>query len=449
MTTQEFERAVADAIARHSLLRNDGSAVIVALSGGADSVALAAVLTALGYNVEAAHCNFHLRGDESRRDMEHARAIADALDINFNIKDFDVPARMAVTGESVEMAARALRYEWFEALLEREHGQAVAVGHHREDQAETFLLNALRVSGIAGLAAMAPRNGYVVRPMLQLSRCDIEEYLRHRGLGFVVDSSNKDNNFKRNSLRNKVIPAMDAHFADAGQRLADTARCVRDNLELYNYAVARFATDFYNAADNTINVNGLKATLPETAARVLLYEMLRPYGFNMTQTQNIMSSDAGQIISGDTVAELSRGILSLRKTHGAFAGDEYLVNLRRDIVEPVHITLTKSHISAFEPRRDSNEAYFDASILNTDATFVLRHPRRGDRMHPYGMTGTKLVSDILKEAHLSPLQKKQAWLLVMRKNNKETILWAVGVRASAHFPVTPATRYFLTLALSR
>lgn len=447
MTAHEFERAVADVITQYSLLRNDGTAVIVALSGGADSVALAAVLTALGYNVEAAHCNFHLRGSESRRDMEHARAVAHTLDINFNVKDFDVAARMSLTGESVEMAARALRYQWFEALLEREHAQAVAVGHHREDQAETFLLNALRVSGIAGLAAMAPRNGYVVRPLLQVSRYDIEDYLRHRNLGFVVDSSNSDNTYKRNSLRNEVIPTMSTHFDDAGQRLADTARCVRDNLELYNYAVARFAAEYYNANDNTIDVCRLKETLPETVARVLLFEMLRPYGFNMTQTQNILASNTGQIISGDTIAELSRGTLSLRTAEGASVVEKYPVTLRRDITNPVHIMVTSSHISAFNPILDNKEIYLDTAILNGDVSFVLRHPRRGDRMQPYGMTGTKLLSDILKEAHLSPLQKKEAWLLVMCQDNTETIIWAVGIRASAFFTITPATKSFLTLSL--
>ena len=442
MTAREFEKAVANAIADGALLRDDGSPVIVALSGGADSVALLAVLNSLGYNTEAAHCNFHLRGAESMRDMGHAASIADRLGVNILIKDFNVSQRMQATGESMEMAARALRYEWFEVLLEKEHAQAIAVGHHREDQAETFLLNALRGSGIAGLAAMAPRNGYVVRPMLGLTRRDIEEYLHCRGLGYIVDSSNADNSFRRNSLRNRVIPEMDRHFPDAAGRLADTAAHVRDNLAFYNYAVKRIAPDFFNRDSNSIDINALASAMPPEAARLLLFEMLRRYGFNMTHVANIMSAESGTFVSGDTLAELSRGTLSLRANNILTEPDVTEVSLRRDIAEPLRIAVSELPVMAFAPAGSPAEAYFDAEILNGGHTFQLRHPRRGDRMRPFGMTGSRLVSDILKEAHISPLQKREAWLLTM---DNKTILWIIGIRASAHYSLTPETRRFLRL----
>ena len=450
MTTREFEHTGATAISQGHLLTDDGASVIAGLSCGADSVALVAVLTALGYNIMAAHCNFHLRGAESNRDRDHAAQVADRLGIDLFIRDFNVPERMSAAGESMEMAARALRYEWFTNLLEHERAQAVAVGHHREDQAETFLLNALRGTGIAGLAAMAPRSGYIIRPLLGVSRADIEGYLKARGLSFVNDSSNASDEFLRNSLRNRVLPAMEERFTDPSARLLSTTRQVRDNLELYTWAVDRLAGEFMDRDANVIDIAAMQAQMPAAAARTLLFEMLRPLGFNMTHATNIMSAGSGVFTAGNTVAELLGGRLRLQAaTQKASAGlDAHEVSLKRDITEPLHITVREMSVAAFHPERDPRIMYLDANALDGVRHFVLRHPRRGDRMQPYGMDGTRLISDILTEARLTPSQKRAAWLLTaVDEDGGETVLWVVGRRASAHFPVTPATRRFLTLRL--
>ena len=444
MRHNTFEKRVRQYIAAHAIFRDDAP-VVVALSGGADSVALLAVLTALGYDCVAAHCNFHLRGAESRRDMLHARDIAAALDVNLYVKDFDVPARMAATGESLEMACRALRYDWFLSLLDRERAQAIAVGHHREDQAETFLLNALRGTGITGLAAMAPHNGYVARPLLDCTRRDIEEYLQERGLTFITDSSNSDNRFRRNSLRNRVIPTMQEHFPDAIDTLHATASHVADNLALYTYAVRQLASRFRDAETGVIDVGGMKSTLSPRIAKTLLFEMLKEAGFNATHVTNMIESREGTATfrAGDTVAELSRGLLTLRGATSAMADHAVAVSLSRDIVEPIAIAISRHHITAFNPTRDSATAYFDERILDGSPAFEMRHWRRGDRMTPFGMTASKLLSDIFAQAHLSPAQKREAWLLT---RNGE-IIWAVGIRPSALFQVTPATKHFLRLSL--
>ena len=185
-----FEQKTANFIREADLLKADGSNVIVAISGGADSVALLAVLKSLGYNCIAAHCNFHLRGEESCRDERHVEAICSKLDVTLEKTDFDVPKRMAETGESLEMACRSLRYEWFETLREKYSAQALATGHHREDNVETMLLNLLRGTGIAGAAGISAQNAGRVRPLLRFSKSEITEYLHRRGLDYVTDSSN-------------------------------------------------------------------------------------------------------------------------------------------------------------------------------------------------------------------------------------------------------------------
>ena len=178
--------------------------------------------------------------------------------------------------------------------------------------------------------------------------------------------------------------------------------------------------------------------------------MLRPLGFNMTHATNIMSAGSGVFTAGNTVAELLGGRLRLQAaTQKASAGlDAHEVSLKRDITEPLHITVREMSVAAFHPERDPRIMYLDANALDGVRHFVLRHPRRGDRMQPYGMDGTRLISDILTEARLTPSQKRAAWLLTaVDEDGGETVLWVVGRCASAHFPVTPATRRFLTLRL--
>lgn len=442
-----FERTVADYVAAHRLLHREAR-VVVALSGGADSVALLAVLTALGYDCVAAHCNFHLRGDESQRDMRHAQSVAAELNVDLCIKNFDVAARMAKTGESVEMACRSLRYAWFADLVDSLHAQAIAVGHHIEDQAETLMLNALRGSGIAGLAGMMPRNGHVVRPLLGVTRSDIEDYLRQRRLAFVNDSTNADSEFKRNFLRNKVFPLLGERFANPAGALARTAGMVADDLSFYNYAVTDLARRFSDG--DTVQVGAMRRSLPAGVGRTLLFAILKPLGFNHTVARNIYDADPATSAvfasaTGVTVAELSHGVLRLGgRTPQAAVPDAFSVSLQADIAEPVGIRIANCHISQFAPVRDARVAFFDAAILEGDPVFQLRRWRRGDRMRPFGMTGTKLLSDIMAGARLTPAQKESLWLLT----RNGVIVWAVGLRASAHYAVVPGTQRFLRLQLT-
>lgn len=423
-----------------------GSRVIVAVSGGADSVALLAALSACGYDCVAAHCNFHLRGEESQRDMRFVSRLAGELGIDLCVKNFDVPEQMRSTGQSVEMACRQLRYDWFVDLLERERARAIAVGHHREDQAETFVLNLLRSSGIAGLTGMACRNGLIVRPMLEMSRAEIERYLAVRGLSFVMDSTNAENDYRRNRIRNVVLPGLEAEFPGAMDAVLATMAHLRDNQSLYDYAVSLLGDKFADTDGARIDVAAMSAGLPPQVARMLLFELLKDKGFNMAQTDNILASTSGTVRfdSGAYTAELSRGTLGVRAADtAAIPVGEIRVSLRQPILKPVRIEVTEHHITEFAPVRDSNVIYLDSGVLDGNPVFTLRHWRRGDTMRPYGMDGSKLVSDIFASARYDASAKRAAWFLT-RDN---TILWAVGLRASAHFPVTPRTRTYLRLRL--
>lgn len=450
--TSDFEQRVSRTIAGHDLLRHEGT-VLVALSGGADSVALLAVLTRLGYDCVAAHCNFRLRGDESIRDMRHAEAIARRLGVNIYVREFDVSARMKATGESVEMACRELRYAWFYDLLDRDLSQAVAVGHHREDNVETFLINLLRSSGIAGLTGMAYRRDAVVRPLLDVTRVEIEDYLKEQGLDYVEDSSNAGNEFRRNRLRNIIIPMLETHFPGASDSILSVISNLDDAHTLLKYTTDMAMGDIVSA-DNVINLEALVKRHGTGKASLLLYHYLKDQGFNRTHTDNMIRS----VVQGNSglkfeahhrTAELDRGVLTLSKPSGNQRHSEdsgpgpFQVDLRRDILTPINIHITHHHVTEFRPSRNPDIMYLDSSVLEGDPVFELRHVQRGDRFRPYGLHGQKLVSDLLKDFKLSAWQKRN--VMVLTRNSE--IIWVVGLRASDLFTVTPATRNFVRLEL--
>lgn len=427
-----FEHKISNIIAAKALLHSEAP-VVVAVSGGADSVALLAVLSALGYECIAAHCNFHLRGEESDRDMAHVQAICSDLGIELQVKHFDVPAQMQQTGQSIEMACRELRYAWFRALMAERGAQAIAVGHHREDQMETFMLNLMRGTGIAGLTGMAAQAARVVRPLLESSRAEIESYLHEKGISFIIDSTNAQNDYKRNRVRNIILPSLEREFDGAGEAILTTMSHLADNRALYDYAVQTIGEKYRNA-NGAINIRAMRSDVPANVARMLLFEMLKPYGFNITQTENILAATGTAVFASAThTAELSRGVLTIVINSDVDNSEKsYIVSLDGDITEPTHISVSRHEYADFKPTRNANIIYLDASVLEGNPVFELRHWRRGDYLQPFGMKGRKLVSDIFTDMHYTAQQKREAWLLT----RNGTILWVVGARTSRHFPVT-------------
>ncbi|MDE6397593.1 MAG: tRNA lysidine(34) synthetase TilS [Muribaculaceae bacterium] len=439
-----FERHIQSTIERLNLLRRS-SPVLVALSGGADSVALLSALNALGYDTIAAHCNFHLRGAESNRDMRHAESIARRLGVNIHVRDFNVAERMKLTGESVEMACRELRYDWFNSLIDRDRAQAVAVAHHREDNVETFFLNLLRSTGIDGLTGMAWRREYVVRPMLDLSRDEIESYLRDKGLGFVTDSSNASNDFARNRLRNIFIPMLEKEFPGASKAILNVMSNLGDSRLLVGDAVSSWLGQA-GENENRINIVRLIESAGERRASAVLFEHLKHFGFNAEHISGIIGATlAGRsgrrFVSSERIAELDRGVLTIRHPEGVSPRSRKTVGLTRDILSPVNIEISYHHITEFSPDRDPMVAYFDRRILDGDPVFELRHPSQGDRISPFGLTGDKLVSKLLKDAHRSAAEKRSTWILT--RNND--VLWVLGLRASRLFSLTPDTKEYIRL----
>ena len=395
----------------HRLL-DDSDNVLVGVSGGADSVALLYLLRACGYACEAAHCNFHLRGDESMRDQHFVEELCAKWSIPLHITDFATIDHAKTNGISIEMAARELRYEWFEHLRQNLDCKAIAVAHHQNDQAETLLLNLQRGTGIRGLGGMKPKNGYIIRPMLCFTRNEIEQLCQTHALDYVTDSTNADTAFKRNAIRAILQQASDAdirHYAEAAMRMQAYQQLVEALL---------FGTE-----------------ICDEGQLALIYELLAPYGFNATQISDILAalpSSGKRFEAPSFTATIDHGQLTIRSRKQQ---EEQLPTLLRAI----RPRMSKEHF----PKATDDWALVDADKLTEPLS--LRHWKAGDTFYPItsGHRMRKKLQDFFCDLKLSLAEKDAVWLLC----SGEDIVWVIGYRLDDRYKVTAETKRIAELQI--
>lgn len=428
------EKRVQEFIHKQDLLA-DNAKVLVTLSGGADSVALLRVLLHLGYTCHAVHCNFHLRGEESNRDEQFVTALCHTLDVECEVVHFDTLAYATEHKISVEMAARELRYEAFERLRQAYGYDAIAVAHHQDDAVETLLLNLIRGAGINGLTGMKVKNGPIVRPLLCLTRDEVIGYLDHLGQTYVTDSTNLTDMYARNKVRLQLLPLMEQINPAAKSNIMQAALHLSDAATLYNKVIAEENARIVTECDDGINI-GIAPLLATDAPGAHLFEILHPYGFNSPQVADIsrsLSSEAGRVFyAGDYTLLRDRTHLQVRsKTHPVADEEASYMLPENGILELPNGT--RLSVYRMEPDatwqvpRRSDVLCLDASHINEALT--LRHPRQGDRFAPFGMRGSKLLSDFYTDLKLPHTEKAKQWVLC----HGEDIVWAVGLRSSERY----------------
>lgn len=422
-----FIRKVSQFIEEKHLL-GFGDKVLVALSGGADSVALLRVLLRLGYACEAAHCNFHLRGEESVRDERFVRALSERLGVPLHMIHFDTNAYAVSHNVSVEMAARELRYDWFAKLRQECGAKVVAVAHHRDDSVETFLLNLVRGTGINGLQGIRPVNGDVVRPLLCVSRAEILDYLSSLGQDYVTDSTNLQDEFVRNKLRLNVIPMLETINPSVSDTIAETARRLSDVAQVYQEAI-RAAKQRVMPDGETIDIAAL---CKEPGAQNLLFELLYPLGFNAAQVNDVfraLHGESGRMFySSEWVLLIDRNRLISRPL-GEVEPQPELCLKRMEVNPP------------FSVPHNNKEAYVDAEKVQGELT--LRKWKSGDKFIPFGMKGFKSVRNYLRDKKFSRFEKERQWVVC----DGERIVWLVNERLDNRFRVTSETRFVINLKL--
>jgi tRNA(Ile)-lysidine synthase len=409
--------------------------VLVTLSGGADSVALLRVLLSLGYKCECAHCNFHLRGEESDRDEAFVKSLCEQLSVKLHIKHFETEAYAKTNHLSIEMAARELRYGWFHQLKEERNIAAIAVAHHRDDSVETFLLNLIRGTGIDGLKGILPKNGHVVRPLLQVSRESIIGYLKTIQQEYVTDSTNLEDVYTRNKIRLNILPLMKEINPSVMESVQETSRRLADIAIIYHQnRVSVLKESVVQESDNLYRIP-IKKILQDVAPASFLYELLSPYGFNVSQIKDVhhclVHSQSGKrFLSKEWEVIRDREELMIHRKASQLDVPELLIEEVKDM-------------ASFKLPRDKHIACLDADKVIRPLT--IRKWKSGDKFIPLGMKGKKNVSDYLTDRKFSVYQKDNQYVVC----SGETIVWLVDERIDNRFRVTDETERILIIQIKK
>lgn len=414
--------------------------IIVGVSGGADSVALLDILIDLGYSCIVAHCNFHLRGEESNRDAKFVSDLCIRYKLPLNSIDFDTVTYATENGISIEMAARELRYNWFEKLRFEHKASCIAVAHHQDDSVETIILNLTRGTGIRGLTGINVKNGYIVRPLLCLTRNEILLHLNQKHLSYVVDSTNEEDIYTRNKIRLNIIPLLESINPSVKEAIIRTAGHLRQVENIYNDYIASAQKEIMTS--NTIDIELLlKYKEPEA----ILFEILSPYGFNASSVYDAYSAINTQ--SGKTFYSATHKLVKDRRhfilqkldevAHESYQIDEN----SKHIDEPLKLDIDTIRIEDFDLQKNTNILYLDAAKIKYPLT--IRKWEKGDWFIPFGMKGRKKLSDYFSDNKFSLIDKEQTWLLCSGDN----IVWIIGHRSDNRFKVDTTTQTILKITL--
>ena len=427
---------------KRNWLLNKERLYILAVSGGADSVALLIAMTRLGYSVCVAHCNFHLRGEESDRDERFVTDLCKKMGVECHLAHFDTKAYAELHKVSIEMAARDLRYNYFEQLRRDLNAEGICVAHHKNDNVETVLINLLRGTGIHGMTGIHPVRGKIIRPLLCVSRDEIESWLKAEGQDYVTDSTNMVNDVMRNKVRNIVLPMLKEIAPNAVENILTMQQQMTDAEAVYDAKISEDLDRMLKDGGTSINIDDLLTT---PSPQCTLYEWLKNYGFSPATIRQIatrLDSPSGKCWESET--------------HTLFKDrDSLVLSEKKEEMKPFVVPEDGTYALAdgrklrvkisdkVEISRDSSLATLDAAKVRFPLT--LRHIANGDRFIPFGMKGSKLVSDYLTDIKM-PVSDKMRQLVVTDADNN--IIWLVGLRTANQCAIDKDTKTMITITIT-
>ncbi|WP_292944801.1 tRNA lysidine(34) synthetase TilS [Olleya sp. UBA1516] len=423
------------------------SKLLLAISGGLDSVILTHLCKTSGLDITLAHCNFNLRGIESDGDQKFVVDLADSLELEVFTESFDTKAYAESNKESIQMAARALRYDWFQDLAENLNFDYILTAHHADDNLETFLINLTRGTGLEGLKGIPEINDNIVRPMLPFSRETIEDFAVSNQILWREDSSNASTKYLRNKLRHDVIPVLKelnnnvlTNFKNTLNNLNDTADIVEESVQA---VLKRAIIDI----DDTQVSYKISEFIKVSNPKAYLYEVFKDYGFTQwTDIVNLLTAQSGKQVFSATHQLLKNRetlILSELKTKEDLHQNEgsVIINNLENEVNVLSGVLSFETVTNID-KSDASTVFIDKETLKLPLT--VRHWQEGDYFYPLGMQGKKKLSKYFKDQKLSLLEKQKVLLLC----SQDKIVWVINHRADDRFKVTNQTKSILKIKLS-
>jgi tRNA(Ile)-lysidine synthase len=432
-------------IEKNKLLFPEKGKILVGVSGGRDSVALLDILIKLGYRCTVAHCNFHLRGEESDRDEKFVQQLSFNLNIPYYSVDFDTVNYAKQKNISIEMAARELRYSWFTSLAKKINAQAIAIAHHADDNVETLLMHLVRGTGLKGLTGISPKNGLIVRPLLCCTRNEINEYIKNNNLSFIEDSTNQSVDFQRNKIRLQVIPLLEEINPSVKKVLSESIERFSEINTFYENAIEKIKKQLLTVDNDQLKIN-IDLLCKQASPKTILFEILHPYGFNESIVQDIekhLHDESGKKFYSDTHYLIKdRNFLIISEKEKTNQTSFQILENEAQIEFPIHLSITRKKIDQnFQVSKNPQTIQIDASLVQFPLT--LRRWENGDAFFPFGMNRQKKLSDFFIDQKLNLKQKAETWLLL--SGNK--IVWVVGLRLDNRFKITESTQEVLEFKL--
>lgn len=424
-------------IHEHNLFTTNDS-LLLAVSGGIDSVVLCELCKQAGYRFAIAHCNFKLRGEESERDASFVQQLASAYAVPLHVKAFNTGAYAAEKKLSIQEAARELRYGWFEEVLKKEGFTYLVTGHHLDDNIETMLMHFFRGTGIHGLRGMLPKQGMIVRPLLFARRQELKYFAQENVLTWVEDSSNTIDKYTRNYFRNQVIPLVHKIYPEAEQNLADNLRRFSDMEMLYTQAIGWHRKRLCTVRGDEVHIPVLKLKLSQPL-HTITYELIKDFGFTPAQTDEVLhllGSETGRYVqsSSHRIIKNRRWLIiaPLQSEHAqTLVIDE---DDRKVVFENGELLL--EHFEMEKKQLSNNTAVATLDKKELQFPLLLRKWKKGDYFYPLGMRKKKKLARFFIDQKLSLTDKEKVWVL---ESNKK-IIWVIGSRIDDRFKITDATR---------
>jgi tRNA(Ile)-lysidine synthase len=417
---------------------------LLAVSGGLDSMVLAHLFQVTGLQFAIAHCNFQLRGQESEGDEELVQQTAAKWGVPFYTIRFNTKEFANQNHISIEMAARDLRYQWFDRLMVENGYSYLVTAHHLNDQIETFFINLARGCGIHGLTAMKHLSGKIFRPLLTISRNELEAFANENSIKYRTDSTNLDQNIIRNKIRHTLIPLFEGINPEFVQTMSKNLFYLTDTELIYEQTIEKLKCELIIKSDDCwkIEIQKLKKRSP---LKTYTYELLKPYGFDGAITEDIINALDG--ISGKVFYSENFELLKDR---------DFLIIRKKQIAEKVRITIQKEdseirtnefsidfqqlkNTENFNFSREPEIASFDFDKLKWP--LILRNWEIGDYFYPIGMKNRKKLSDFFNDKKLSIFDKNKTLVITSGTD----IIWVVGMRMDDRFKITPETKNVLII----
>jgi tRNA(Ile)-lysidine synthase len=440
--------------------------LLLAVSGGADSVALCELCFQAGFHFEIAHCNFQLRGEESERDEKFVRGLAGKYAAKVFVKKFATQKYAEENKVSIQVAARELRYEWFAELLSDKQiipslnesaislsgHKVILTAHHANDNIETLLMNFFKGTGIKGLQGILPKQGKIIRPLLFAKKEEIFTFIKENSLEFIEDSSNSSDKYTRNYFRHQLIPSVEKVFPKAEENLINNIERFKEIEVLYQQSIDLHKKKLLEQKRNEIHIPVLKL-LKSKPLKTIVYEIIKGYDFTAHQTDEVihlLSSESGKYISSST--------------HRIIKNRNWLIITPLSILEAAHILINetdkKINFEAGELKIKIDDpvaigfinqkipsSSFIATLDAKKITFplLLRKWKQGDYFYPLGMPGKKKLSKFFIDQKMSLIEKDKTW--VIESNNR--IIWIVGKRIDDRFKITDKTKKILSIHFNK